>query len=84
METIMRAIETIATVDDEHHLALDQPLPANVARRVRVLILLADDSEIAEGEWLRAASSNPSFAFLNDPREDIYTVNDGKVFHDQG
>jgi len=29
-------------------------------------------------------SSNPSFAFLNDPREDIYTVNDGKAFHDQG
>lgn len=84
METFLRAIETIATVDDEHHLVLDQPLPANVSRRVRVLILLADDSDIAESEWLRAASSSPSFSFLNNSREDVYTVDDGKAFHDQG
>ncbi|MBI4670146.1 MAG: hypothetical protein HY741_00555 [Chloroflexi bacterium] len=83
MDTL-RAIETTATVDDERHLVLDQPLPANMVRHVRVIILLADDSEIEEGEWLRAAASSPSLAFLNDAREDIYTVSDGKPFHDRG
>jgi hypothetical protein len=78
-----RAIETMATVDDERHLALDVSLPVDV-RRVRVIILMTDDSEIQEREWLHAAATSPSFSFLNDAREDIYSVNDGKPFNDQG
>ncbi len=34
--------------------------------------------EINEQTWLTAISTNPSFAFLNDPEEDIYTQEDGK------
>ena len=33
---------------------------------------------INQQTWLSAISSNPSFAFLNDPEEDIYTLEDGK------
>ncbi len=37
---------------------------------------LADD--IDEQTWLQAIATNPSFAFLHDPEEDIYTLADGK------
>ena len=42
-----------------------------------------ENDEIDEQEWLRAAASNPSFDFLYDPDEDIYTLADGKPFNDQ-
>lgn len=84
METMLRAIETTATIDDERHLLLDVPLPENANGRVRVIILFADDSEISETEWLRAASTSPSYAFLRDAKEDIYTLNDGKPFNAEG
>ncbi len=43
-----------------------------------------DSEEIDESEWLKAAASNPVFAFLNDPEEDIYTLDDGKPVDDEG
>ena len=36
--------------------------------------------EINEQEWLHAAATNPTFYFLKDPEEDIYTLTDGKPF----
>jgi hypothetical protein len=37
---------------------------------VRVLVLFdVDDEEMGEQAWLRAASRNPAFEFLNDPEE---------------
>ena len=36
-----------------------------------------------ETEWLKASLYNPAFDFLNDPEEDIYSINDGKAFHDE-
>ena len=72
-------------VDRDHRLVLDAPLPIAGPSRVRVIILVAEEEiEIAEQEWLRAASANPAFEFLKDPEEDIYTLADGKPFDDQG
>ncbi len=34
----------------------------------------------SEDEWLRAAASNPVFADLGDPEEDIYSLDDGRPF----
>ncbi len=34
-------------------------------------------SNITPAEWHKIASNNPSFAFLHDPEEDIYTLEDG-------
>ena len=34
-------------------------------------------SNITPAEWNRIAANNPSFAFLHDPEEDIYTLEDG-------
>jgi len=42
--------------------------------------LLIDDTEIDEIEWLKAATTNPAFNFLNESTEDIYSLNDGIVF----
>jgi hypothetical protein len=41
------------------------------------------EEEIDEQEWLKAAASSSAFDFLKDPKEDIYTLADGKPFHDE-
>lgn len=38
--------------------------------------------ELEEYEWLKAVTRNPTFDFLKEPEEDIYTLADGKPFHD--
>ena len=83
MEVVEKAIETTATFDAQRQLILDEPLPISGPARVRVIILLPDDVDINEKEWLRAASANPAFDFLKEPEEDIYTLADWKPFHDQ-
>ena len=84
MEVVEKAIETTATIDAQRQLILDEPLPIAGPTRVRVIILLPDDVDINEKEWLRAASVNPAFDFLKDAEEDIYTLADGKPFSDKG
>jgi hypothetical protein len=81
MENALRAIEVSGTIDDKQQLHLDEPLGIQGPTRVKVVILVPDYEEVDEIEWARAASKSPSFAFLNDPAEDIYTLNDGKPFH---
>lgn len=82
METPLRAIELIGTIDEKGQLHLDEPISAVGQGRVRV-ILLPEEAEIGENEWLKAAASNPAFDFLEDPDEDIYTLDDGQPFNDQ-
>ena len=79
----LRAIETTGIVDEQHRLVLDEPLPIAGPSRVRIIILVDADSDIGEKEWLRVASVNPAFDFLQDPKEDIYSITDGKPFNDQ-
>ena len=82
METTMTAIEMSGTVDDQRHLNLDDLLPISGPRRVRVIVMYPHD-EPDETEWLEAAARNPAFDFLNEPEEDIYSLNDGKPFYDK-
>lgn len=84
MDTATKAIETTGTIDAERQLVLDKPLPVVGPTRVRVIILLPAEADIDEMEWLRAAMANPVFDFLKEPEEDIYTLDDGKPFHDKG
>jgi len=79
-----RAIETTGTVDAQRHLILDEELALAGPTRVRVIILLPEEAEIDEMEWLRTAAANPAFDFLKQPEEDIYTLANGRPFHDQG
>ncbi|EJY57270.1 hypothetical protein URH17368_0060 [Alicyclobacillus hesperidum URH17-3-68] len=39
---------------------------------------LSTAEDIPEEAWLHALARNPAFEFLDDPSEDLYTVEDGK------
>lgn len=80
----MKALEVTGTVDKSGQLHLDKPLAMGSDHRVRVILLFPEAEEIEEIEWLRAATTNPVFAFLHDPEEDIYTLEDGKPLDDEG
>jgi len=80
----MKAIEVTGTIDAEHHLILDEQLLVEGPTRVRVVILLQEAAQIGEREWLYAAAKNPVFDFLKDADEDIYSLADGRQFHDKG
>ncbi len=84
MEAVLKAIEVDGAIDEQRQLHLNAPLPLVGPSRVRVIILIPDQADIDEGEWLKAAATNPAFDFLQDPEEDIYTLTDGKPFNDQG
>ena len=80
----LKAIEMVGTIDKERRLHLDEPLPPVGPSRVRVIILIPEAADLNEQEWLQAAVTNPAFDYLKAPEEDIYTLADGKPFHDQG
>jgi hypothetical protein len=80
----MEAIEATGTTDGKRGVILDRELPFDGARRVRVILLLADEDDQDEAEWMRAAATNPAFDFLEHPDEDIYAATDGEPFDDQG
>lgn len=84
MESVMQAIEVTGMIDAEHHLILDEQLTLEGPTRVRVVILAPKDEEIREKEWLYAAAMNPAFDSLKDASEDIYSLADGRPFHDKG
>ena len=75
---MLTAIETTGTISQSRNLELDEALPADAPRRVRVIVIFAPEDEIDSREWLSAAARNEAFNFLRDPAEDIYTLNDGK------
>jgi hypothetical protein len=83
MKNVEKAIETTATINADHQLVLDEPLPVTGPARVRVIVLLPQEADIEEGEWLRAGITSGAFEFLKAPEEDIYTLADGRPFHDQ-
>jgi hypothetical protein len=77
----MKAFETNATLDPDGRLHLESALSRHLPKNLRVIVLVPEDDEDS-GEWYRAAATNEAFDFLADPAEDIYTLADGKAFHD--
>jgi hypothetical protein len=73
---MLTSLETTATVGPNRQLLLDDDLPADVSKKVRVIVMF--DEDIDEKKWLTAAKDNDAFEFLDDNAEDIYTLNDGK------
>ena len=57
-------------------------LPIAGPTRVKVIILYPLVESISETDWLRTADRNPAFAYLHEAAEDVYSVTDGKPFHD--
>ena len=74
----MKAIETTGRIEKSGLVKLDSPTDLKNKQKVRIIILYNEDEDINEQAWLTSISSNPSFAFLNDKEEDIYTIHDGK------
>ena len=78
----MKAIEINSRTDKFGHLKIDYKLNKS-DRKVRVLILFEDEkSEYEEKLWMNSISKNPAFDFLNNPEEDIYSLNDGEPLND--
>ena len=74
----MKTIELIGHVDEQHRLHVT--LPADVAPGPVKLTLQSATEEAEDGDW--RALINQSWAKdWNDPREDIYTLQDGKPSH---
>ena len=73
----MRTFETSATVENQSSLHLDTPLEKSVTGKVHVIIV-SDEDDISAVEWVHSAAHNPAFDFLKDPKEDIYSLRDGK------
>lgn len=78
-----RAIETTGRINKRLKLDLNGELPFKENTTVRVIILSVEDDEINEDEWLRAASTSSAFHFLDDPVEDIYSIDDGNPLNDK-
>lgn len=77
----MKAIEVVGTIEENGRVRLEEPVPAAVGERVRLIVLVGED-EPNEREWLHAATRGGAFDFLNAPEEDLYTLRDGKPFDD--
>jgi hypothetical protein len=79
----MKAIEINSKTDAAGHLKIDYKLNKSNSH-VRVLILVEEDSQKQEEEnlWLSSISKSPAFSFLNEPVEDVYSINDGEPFND--
>jgi hypothetical protein len=71
----MKAIELVGDIDDQHHLHAQVPegLPCGP---VRLIVLLPDEDE-AGIAWAHGFGKEWSDE-LADPRQDVYTLNDGQ------
>ena len=73
----MKAIEINTRTDRSGNLHIDIPLK-QIETKVRVLILIQEEDDIEnEQKWLYTVAESPSLDFLNEPAEDIYSINDG-------
>ncbi|MFN8673043.1 MAG: hypothetical protein U0457_13310 [Candidatus Sericytochromatia bacterium] len=84
----MRAIETSVKSDNNGIVKINIPINQKEAN-VRIILLVSENNtnnlnnDIDDNSlWLKSMSKNPSFEFLNDPEEDIYTLENGEPFND--
>jgi hypothetical protein len=83
----MRSIECAGTISAQGELQLDELLPLNQPSRVRIIVLFPESLEsddITPDQWNKAVASNPSFTFLRDAEEDIYTLGNGAIEYQEG
>jgi hypothetical protein len=76
----MKALETTGRIEKSGVLKLDRPLAISGRQKVKVIILYSEEDEIDDSDWLASLNGNPSFAFLKNKKEDIYSLADGKPF----
>lgn len=67
---------------DGRQIVLDEPFEIPPHSSLLITLLPANDESESEEKWLSAISRNDAFAFLTNPAEDIYTLQDGEPFRD--
>ena len=77
----MKALELKGHIDDLGNLILEKPLGLS-DKDVRVIILIPEEDDISDEEWLEAVSTNDAFQDLTD-EEDMYSIRDGEPFLDE-
>ncbi len=75
---MLTAIETTGTIEQNGRIVIDETFSVNAPTSVRVIVLFPESEDLNESEWMQSASKNEAFDFLNDPKEDIYSLTDGK------
>lgn len=75
---MLTAIETTGTIEQNGKIVIDETFSVDAPTSVRVIVLFPEAEDIHESEWMKAASNNKAFDFLNDEEEDIYSITDGK------
>lgn len=71
----MKAIELIGDIDEQHRLHAQVPIEIPVGQ-VRLIVILPGE-DAAGALWANGVAAEWS-AELSDPREDVYTLNDGQ------
>lgn len=79
---MIQALESDGQIDENGYLRLNSSLPVK-DKRVKVIVLIPNEEEIFDSQWLKATKGNEVFNFLDDPAEDIYSMSDGEDFHDE-
>ncbi|WP_288373798.1 hypothetical protein [uncultured Algoriphagus sp.] len=74
----MKTIEIKTVTNSDGSISLE-PTGLKGGVSVRVLILSEED-ELDEKNYLKFISNNPSLDFLNEPEENVYSIKDGKPF----
>lgn len=77
----MKAIELVGDIDDQHRLNAQVPKELPVGP-VRLIVLLPEEDD-AGPAWTRGITKEWTDE-LGDPREDIYTLDDGQPVNADG
>ncbi len=74
----MKAIELLGRVDETRHLQVEIPETLSPGP-VRIIVLIPEEDE-AGAAWMQGIAREWAEE-LNDPREDLYSLEDGKPVH---
>ncbi len=77
----MEAVEKNIEFDEQGNFLIH--LGKKFSNRKAKVLVLFEDEEVTEKEWLQLALKGGAFDFWNDPAEDIYTLNDGIPYESQ-
>lgn len=76
----MKTMELVGHIDEQHHLHAEVP-PTIPPGSIKLIVVLPEDEEDEFSEaWVQGISREWE-AELSDPREDIYTMEDGEPIH---
>lgn len=71
----MEALEKIVKFDEDGNTVIH--LGKQFSKKSAKILVLFEDDEIAESDWLGLAAKGTAYDFLLDPKEDIYSMEDG-------